>query len=166
MGDRVGVELLYNAVKTEVGQLAVAEAVGRDEPVELASGSSWVRVPVETSCGRESHTRPKGPGSLMSWGPEKMLIRCNKESHHPAEWASRPPVEHQENKKDTTCRSKKHTNFSNPCSKVRGKYFVKEVFLRPLLLRLFRSSVYYCWCRYDAAWTCICVYKYIYYASI
>ena len=30
-----------------------------------------------------------------------MLIRCSKESHHPAEWASGPPVEHQENKKDT-----------------------------------------------------------------
>ena len=38
----------------------------------------------------------------MSWGPEKMLTRCSKESHHPAEWASRPPVEHQENEKDTT----------------------------------------------------------------
>ena len=22
----------------------------------------------------------------MSWGPEKMLIRCSKESQHPAEW--------------------------------------------------------------------------------
>ena len=31
-----------------------------------------------------------------------MLIRCSKESHHPAEWASGPPVEHQENEKDTT----------------------------------------------------------------
>ena len=39
----------------------------------------------------------------MSWGPEKMLIRCSKESHHPAEsWAAGPPVEHQENKEDTT----------------------------------------------------------------
>ena len=31
-----------------------------------------------------------------------MLIRCSKESHHPAEWAPGPPVEHQENNKDTT----------------------------------------------------------------
>ena len=55
------------------------------------------------SCGRESHTKPKVLGALMSWGPEKMLIRCSKESHHPAEsWAVGPPVEHQENKKDTT----------------------------------------------------------------
>ena len=38
----------------------------------------------------------------MSWGPEKMLIRCSKESHHPTEWVSGPPVEHLENEKDTT----------------------------------------------------------------
>ena len=42
---------------------------------------------LETRCGRESHTRPKGLGALMNWGPEKILIGCNKESHHPAEWA-------------------------------------------------------------------------------
>ena len=87
-------ERLYNSVEF-------------DEPVELSSGQrvvdSWVRVPVEPRCDRGSHIRPKGPGALMSWGPEKMLIRCNKESHHTAEWAPRPPVEHQKNK--TTWRS-------------------------------------------------------------
>ena len=92
VGDRVSVELLYKAVKMEV------EAVG------CGRGSwNWVPVAVEfrpesssssgDESGRESHTRPKGPGALMSWGPEKMLIRCNKESHHTAEWAPRPPVE-------------------------------------------------------------------------
>ena len=55
----------------------------------------------ETRCGRESHTRPKGLGALMSWGPEKLLIRCSKENQHPAEWTPGPPVEHQENEKDT-----------------------------------------------------------------
>ena len=60
---------------------------------------------LEWRCGRESHTRPKGLGALMSWGPEKLMIRCSKGSQHPAEWAPRPPVEHQENKKDTTWRS-------------------------------------------------------------
>ena len=34
--------------------------------------------------------------------PEKLLIRCSKESQHPAEWPPGPPVEHQENEKDTT----------------------------------------------------------------
>ena len=42
---------------------------------------------LEWRCGREIHTRPKGLGALMSWVPVKMLIRCNKESHHPAVWA-------------------------------------------------------------------------------
>ena len=45
----------------------------------------------------------RGPReALMSWGPEKMLIRCSKESQHPAEWTPGPPVEHQENEKDAT----------------------------------------------------------------
>ena len=57
---------------------------------------------LEWICGRESHTKPKGLGALMNWGPEKMLIRCSKESHLPAEWASRPPVEHLENEKNPT----------------------------------------------------------------
>ena len=61
--------LLYSSVKTEV------------KPVELSSSCQ-----LETRCGRESHTRPKGLGALMSWGPEKMLRRCSKESQHPAEW--------------------------------------------------------------------------------
>ena len=63
----MGVELLYSSVKTEVKTFGV-------------------RVPVGERSGRESHTRPKGLGALMSWGPEKMLIRCSKESQHPAEW--------------------------------------------------------------------------------
>ena len=47
------------------------------------------QLELETRCGRESHARPKGPsGAPMSWGPEKLLIRCSKESHHPAEWGS------------------------------------------------------------------------------
>ena len=64
------------------------------------------------------------------------------------------PVEHQENEKDTTLTAirvkvkilqflfglqlpltvKRHTTVSNPCNKVRGKYFYKEVFLRLLFI--------------------------------
>ena len=40
--------------------------------------------------------------ALMNCSPEKILIRCSKESQHPAEWTPRPPVEHQEKEKDTT----------------------------------------------------------------
>ena len=94
------------------------------------------------------------------WGPEKLLIRCSKESQHPAEWTPGPLVEHQENEKDTMLTAirvgvrilqfmfglqlplthKPWITFSNPCNKVRRKYFVKEVFLRLSLLL----------CRYDA----------------
>ncbi len=55
------VELLYNSVKT------------RSQTVRD-------RTELETRCGKESHTRPKGLGVLMSWGPEKLLIRCGRES--------------------------------------------------------------------------------------
>ncbi len=74
----MGDELLYSSVKT----------------VEF-------EFQLESRCGRERHARPKGLGALMNWGPEKMLIRCSKESQHPAEWTPGPPVEHQENEKDT-----------------------------------------------------------------
>ena len=53
---------------------------------QLICSRVGVRVPVEWSCGKESHTRPKGLGALMNWGPEKTLIKCSKESEHPAEW--------------------------------------------------------------------------------
>ena len=51
-------------------------------PVELKIGRSWRRVVV-----RKATPDRRGPReALMNWGPE-MLIRCSKESHHPAEWA-------------------------------------------------------------------------------
>ena len=62
-----------------------------DYITQLSSTASWVRVSgqLERRCVRESHTRPRGalrnPDGV--WGPEKMLIRCSKESQHPAEWA-------------------------------------------------------------------------------
>ena len=45
--------------RRKLNELAVAGAV------ELSSGQRG-RVPVERRCGRESHTKPKGPGALMS----------------------------------------------------------------------------------------------------
>ena len=52
VGDWVGVELLYNSVKTEV---RVAVRIGEE---------------LETRCGRESHIRPKGP-----WGSDELRSR-------------------------------------------------------------------------------------------
>ena len=101
----------------------------------------------------------RGLGALMSWGPEKLLIRCSKESHHPAEWAPGPPVEHLENEKDTTLLAirvevkilkflfglqlpltrKPWITFLNPYSKVRGT----NLFLKK------SSCVYLLLCCYD-----------------
>ena len=52
-----------------------------DEPVGLKTGRSYRRGVV-----RKATSGRRGLWALMSWGPEKMLIRCRKESHHPAEW--------------------------------------------------------------------------------
>ena len=77
----------YFRLMTIKHSISKIELASNDYITELSSTASWVGVPVgETSCGRESHTRPKGLGALMNWGPEKMLIRCSKESQHPAEW--------------------------------------------------------------------------------
>ena len=106
----------------------------------------------------------------MSWGPEKMVIRCSKESHHPAEWAqglwlSRPKERERHNADGHKFQGqniaiifnlqlpltvKPHTTFLNPCNKVRGKYFVKEVFLR-----LYHCVCYHCVSMYPAY---ICIY--------
>ena len=73
------VELLYNSVKTEV---------------------KTVRVEFQLQLEAETDDMWNPDGVL---GPEKLLIRCSKESHHPAEsWATGSPVEHLENDKDTT----------------------------------------------------------------
>ena len=88
-----------------------------------------------------------------------MLIRCSKESQHPAERTPGPPVEHQENEKDNVDGHKNGSqNISvlfglqlpltrkpwvtlfEPCNKVRGTYIYKEVLRVYLLL-----------CRYDTA---------------
>ena len=82
----------------------------------------------------------------MGWGPEKMLIRCNKESHYPAEWALglrlSSPGERERHNADghkfggqniavmfdlqLPLTVKPHTTFSNPCNKVRGNICIKK----------------------------------------
>ena len=70
--DWVGVELLYNSVKTEVGEL---------------------ELELEKRRGRESHTKLKGTsGPPMVFG-DPLVTRYGRKSPHPAEWASRPPFE-------------------------------------------------------------------------
>ena len=45
---------------------------------QLSSSPSASCSRVGERCSKESHTRPKGLRALMSWGPEKMLIRYSK----------------------------------------------------------------------------------------
>ena len=62
MGDRVDVELLYNSVKTEV---KTVEFEFQAVPVRAGDG-------VIDECGRESHTRPRGPsGTPMEFGDQR-----------------------------------------------------------------------------------------------
>ena len=96
---------------------------------QLEIGRSYRRDVV-----RKATSGRRGLGALMNLGPGKLLIRCSKESHHPAEWTLGRPVEHQENENDTTLTAigvgvkilqfmfgiqlpltvKTHTTFSNP----------------------------------------------------
>ena len=88
----------------------ITQSWRKSKQLSCSSSASWVRRPVavelETSYRRDvvgkATSGRRGLEALMSWGPEKMLIRCSKESQHPAEWNPGPPVEHQKNEKDTT----------------------------------------------------------------
>ena len=121
----MGVERLYNSVEFD-------EAV----PVEFKIGRSYRGDVVgKATSGR------RGLWALMSWGPEKMLIRSSKESLHPAEWtpASGEQERHNVDGNNNGVRilqflfglqlpltRKPWTTFSNHCNKVRGKYFSKK----------------------------------------
>ena len=94
----------------------------------------------KATSGRRGLGNPDGV-----WGPEKLLIRC---SRSPSRVGPGPPVEHQENEKDTTLMairvgvkmlqlcsassSLSHANielsFRTFTNKVRGTYIYKEVF--------------------------------------
>ena len=84
-------------------QLELETKCGRGSHVrpKVPSGppSELWSIEVAIRCGRESPAKralgaPDWVGSQKSWGPEKLLIRCSKESHQPAEsWAPGPPVE-------------------------------------------------------------------------
>ena len=136
---------------------------------ELKTGRSWRRDLVrEDTLGR------RGPReALMNWGPEKMLIRCSKESQHPAEWIPRAPVEHQKNEKDTTLTaislevkilqlcsissSLSRANLEQPFRTLAIKWevnVVKEVFLRlcHCVRLLFIASV---WIQYIYVYFCM-----------
>ena len=139
---------------------------------------SWVPV---SWVQRASRQMGEKKDKQYSW----RQMRCSKESQCSG-WAA------MENEKDTTLMAitsgskyfsyvrsppPSHTQtlsnpFRNLTNKVRGKIFYKEVFLRLSVCVVFSCDFIivrlldYLLCRYDAAWTCICVYKHIYYVSI
>ena len=139
---------------------------------------SWRPDGVGERCGKESHTRPKGPPeALMNWGPEKMLIRCSKGSHHPAEWT--PGLRLSIRRTRKTQRDghkfgvkilkflfglqhplirKPWTTLSNLTNKVRGTNILLKksscIFVIACVcysLRRYVSSIYICIFRYDTA---------------
>ena len=116
---------------------------------------SWRTDDLETRSGRESHHTAEGAlGDPSSFG-DPLVTRCGRESQHSAEsWAPEPPVEHQENEKDTTLMAIRvgvnilQSLFSlqlpltrKPYNKVRGIFF-KEVFARLYSLRQYVFSIY------------------------
>ena len=94
----MGVERLYNSAEfAEPVELKIRQSWSSGQSQLSGVADSWRRDVV-----RKATSGRRGLEALMSWGPEKMLIRYNKESQHPAEWTPGPPVEHQKNEKDTT----------------------------------------------------------------
>ena len=118
----------------------------------------------ETSCGRESHTLPKGSEGAPREFEDPLVTRCGRESLHQqrgplALRLSSTGEQERHNADDHKSGDQyiavqfglqlplthKHYN------KMRGTYFSKEVFARPLSL-----------CRCDP----FCIYMHIYYVSI
>ena len=120
--------------------------ITQSRQLQLEIGRSYRRDVVgKATSGR------RGLGVLMSWGPGKLLIRCSKESHHPAEWASSWASGERERHNVDGHKSggqniavlfdlqlpftrKPWITFSNTCNEVRGKYFYKKDFTRLLFI--------------------------------
>ena len=110
VGDRVGVELLFNSVEFGV-------------PEQLPADFQTV----ETRCGREDHTRPRGPSESTD-GVDlniRRTIKTQRDGHNSGVkiWSLCSVF-------STLSHANPWTTLSSPCNKVRGKYVVKEVFVR------------------------------------
>ena len=154
-------------------------AIEFDEPVEqlAVEFNSGVRVPVGVGrdvVGKATSSR-RGLLALMSWGPEKMLIRCSKESQHPAEWTLGLRLSIKRTRK--TQRDGHNSGGQNIAVYVRSpapshsktppNLFEHLQIKWEVNILLKKSSFVCCYCvGMYPAWTCICVYKHIYYVSI
>ena len=93
--------------------------------LSLGCQSSCQKTPrgLETRCGREGHTRPRGSSETPD-GVDPNIRRTRKtqrDGHNSGVkiWSL-----------CSVSSILSHANLSNPCNKVRGEYFSKEVFLR------------------------------------
>ena len=122
---------------------------------QLSLGCQQTPRGLETRCGREGHTRPRGPSeSPDGVDPNiRRTIKTQRDGHNSAVkiWSFCSVS-------STLSHANLEQPFRNPCNKVRGKYNCKEVFLRllscvfimrPLFMRL--SMIL---CRCDAEWWC------------
>ena len=147
------IELLYNSVET-------------------GSQTSWSKDELETRCGRESHTRSKGPREPRWSFGDQLGIRCSKEIHHLAERTGplglrlSSPGERERHKADghksggqyiavfvqspTPSHSK---TLSNPFRTLTIKW---EVYI---LLKKTSLVLYHCVIVILSAWICIWVYN-------
>ena len=135
VGDRVGVELLFNSV--EFGSQ-------KQLPVEFQT--------VETKCGREGHTRPRGPSGKPRWsGPQHQENKTQRDGHNSGVkiWG--------------LCSISSILSNANLTNKVRGIYFVKEVFLcLPSFMRnsscvVLHASVFDIESLWYGKWVYICI---------
>ena len=114
---------------------------------------------LETRCGREGHTRPRRPSENPD-GVDPNIRRTRKtqrDGHN-----SGVKIWSLCSVSSTLSYANPWTTLSNPCNKVRGKYFSKEVFLRlPSCIFVTASFITasLSLCRCDAAWTCKWLYK-------
>ena len=120
----------------------------------ITRSDSWKSDVIETRCGSESHTRPKGALGTPDgvWGPDQLVIRCSRESQpsgpRPSGWASGERERHSaDGHKSGVNILQSLFGLQRPLThkrynKMRGTYFFKEVFARHYSLRRYVSSIY------------------------
>ena len=99
----------YFRLMTIKHSISKIEWSSNDYITQLSSTASWSWVEDRTRYRRDvvgkATSGRKGLWALMSLGPEKMLIRCNKENHHPAEWPLGLRLSIKRTRKTQRCRS-------------------------------------------------------------
>ena len=156
--------------------------------LSLGCQSSCQSTPrgLEMRCGREGHTRPRGhsenPRCSCQQTPRGLETRCGREGHTRPRGPSESPDGVDPNIRRTIktqhdghnsgvkiwslCSVSSTLSNANLTNKVRGEYISKEVFLRPLFVRLSFIMRLLSLRRYVSSihmWLCnICTYAYMY----